>query len=238
MKKSVILCVVYFLCLACGRTEAQVVVDAHAQVRTLNGDFNKIKVSGSIKVVLSQSDNVALAVSASQDKYIGDIKTVLENNTLRIYSSGESWGGGKSRELTVYLSFKDLTEIQVSGASKVLAPGEMHLEKLRIELSGASEIKADLSIQNLTVQLSGASEARLEGKAKMLDVECSGASDINFYSLQSETCNAVASGASDMEINVTKELNAVASGASHIYYKGEAAANVKNSGVSKISKRN
>jgi hypothetical protein len=90
----------------------------------------------------------------------------------------------------------------------------------------------------LSIGLSGASQAKINGKTQTLDIDCSGASDVKFFGLEAETCNATASGASDMEINASKELNAIASGASHIFYMGEAVANVKASGVSKIAKRN
>lgn len=238
MKKIIVLLFLGLASLQSATAQDQVVVDANAILRNVEKDFNKIKVSGSIKLVISQGNDIALALSASEDKYIVDIRTVVENNTLKISQAGDSWGSSKNRQLTVYLSVKELVEIQVAGAANVIGSGEIKTEKLKINLSGASQLRADLSVQMLTMDLSGASKAKLNGKAAMLDIECSGASDVNFFELDAETCNATASGASDMEINVSKELNATASGASHIFYKGGAVANVKASGVSKIAKRN
>jgi hypothetical protein len=42
----------------------------------------------------------------------------------------------------------------------------------------------------------------------MLDVECHGATDLNAYDLKSINCNATASGASDIDVFVEKQLNA------------------------------
>ncbi len=237
MKKIIVAFVYFLFSMPLLQAQDQVVVDANATLRTLTEPFHRIRLSGNIKLVLSQSEEVSLAVSASQEKYITNIKTVVDNGTLRIYWDGENWNGNKSRSLTVYLSFKEISEIEASGASSVTAAGTINLQKLSVDLSGASSMKVNLNAQLLTLELSGASSSTLQGVARILNVECSGASDVNLYGLIAETCNATASGASDMELNATRELNAIASGASHIYYKGEAITSIKSSGVSKIYKR-
>lgn len=238
MKKIIVVCI-FWLMQFTALAQDQLVVDANASVRELQGAFNKIKISGSIKVILNQSADVALAVSASEEKYKASLKTVVENNTLKIYWDGASNWSNKNRQLTVYVSFKELTEINASGASDIIVVGVLSSDKLQINLSGATNMKADINATQFTIELSGASEARLKGKASVLNVNCSGASDMNAYELSAESCNATASGASDLNITVNKEINAEASGASHIYYKGNAAVtNIKASGVSKVSKKN
>ncbi len=217
--------------------QKEIVVDPNASVRTISAAFNHIKVSNNIKLILSQSDVVSLAVSASEEKYKNQIQTVVENNTLRIFSEEGNWSGSKNRQLTVYLSFKNLEKLDVGGASQVLASNPIKLNTLSIDLSGAAVLRAAIDIQNLTLELSGASKARLSGVANTVSLECSGASDVGAYELTMQTCSATASGASDLQLHVEKALNAVASGASRIYYKGEPTTNIRNSGVSKIEKR-
>jgi Putative auto-transporter adhesin, head GIN domain len=217
----------------------QLLVDPNATVRALKGNFNKIIVSGNIKVMLSQSMEVSLAVSALQEKYKEGLKTVIENNALKIYWDGGNNWNYRNRQLTAYLSFKDIQEIECSGASEIKLLGNMNSDQLKIELSGASKFKGIVTLNSFTLQLSGASQAKLEGKTSFLSIDCSGASDVDAYELLADTCNAGASGASDIRLNVGKELNAQASGASHIYYKGTATvANVEKSGVSKVSRKN
>lgn len=216
----------------------EILVDANITPRSLQGQFDNVKVSGNIKLILSQGDAVSIAVSAAQEKYIADITTVVENNTLRIYWSGDNnWA--KNRQLTVYLGFKQISAIAASGASSIIAVGSIKQDALKIDLSGASNMKASFDLQSLTISLSGASEAKLDGKVQKLNINSSGASDVNAYGLEAVSCSASASGASDLKVKVTQELDAVASGASHIYYTGDAEkVNIKNSGVSKIERRN
>ena len=237
MKKLITICFAALMQLS-SQAQENVVVDANVTPRTLQGEFDKVRVSGSINLILSQSDEVSLAVSASDAKYTGDISTVVENGTLRIFwSGGNTWT--KNRQLTVYLGFKQISAIAVSGASNVRVVGQIKQDELKIDLSGASNMKGTLDLKSFTIALSGASEAKLDGSVRQLTINSSGASDVNAYELEAESCSVSASGASDLKVKVSQELNAVASGASHIYYKGDAQkVNIKNSGVSKIESRN
>ncbi|MFT3946321.1 MAG: DUF2807 domain-containing protein [Agriterribacter sp.] len=70
-----------------------------------------------------------------------------------------------------------------------------------------------------------------------VNILVSGASDVKGYNLITEYCKANASGASDIQLTVNKEINAVASGSSDIIYKSSATvSNVKSSGASSVKK--
>ena len=69
--------------------QKEIVNDPNAEVRSITGSFDKIRISGGIDLFLTQSDEEAVVVSASQDKFKEGIKTVVENNTLKIYYFGE-----------------------------------------------------------------------------------------------------------------------------------------------------
>ena len=98
-------------------------------------------------------------------------------------------------------------------------------------------MKGKLDVSNLTVDLSGASDMMVTGTATQLSVEASGASDFKGFDLVTETCDAKASGASDIKITVNKELSAHASGASDVRYKGNGVIkDLKSSGSSSVSK--
>lgn len=211
--------------------------DANAELRPLSGSFNAIKVSNGIDLYISQYQKEALAVSASEQKYKDGIKAVVENNTLIIYYDGDSkWGSDK--KLKVYISFKELQNIQASGSCDVQVSGTIEVNTLALEMSGSSDFKGDLNVKKLSIHLSGSSDASLSGVATDVSIESSGASDINGYNLITETCRAKASGASDIKLTVNKELSASASGASEIFYKGSGIIKDQHaSGSSSISKK-
>ncbi|MBC7887166.1 MAG: DUF2807 domain-containing protein [Ferruginibacter sp.] len=213
--------------------------DGNAEVRKLTGSFNSIIISGGIDLYLSQYDNESVAVSASSDEFKQNIKTVVENNTLKIYyEGGRQWNTG-NKKMKAYVSFKTIEKLQASGASNVQVTGIIQVPTLTIVMNGASDFKGAVKVNALTMELSGASDARISGAAAVVSIQSSGASDVKGYELVADVCNAKASGASDINITVNKELNAHASGASDIFYKGNAVVNgMHSSGASSVVNKN
>src|SRR2546423_4107185 len=214
--------------------------DPNAETRNVKG-FHAIKVSDAIDLFLSQSDEEVVAVSASETKYRDRIRTTVENGILRIWFEHEGWSWWKNsgnRKMKAYVSFRTLDKLTASGASDVRVTGLIKSDNLDLQLGGASDFKGAIDINTLSIDQSGASDAEITGKAVTVKAEASGASDLKGYNLETENCSAHASGASDIQITVNKELNAHASGASSIYYKGSAVIKeLHSSGASSVSKR-
>ena len=238
MKKIFCLVTVLFFSVIM-HAQKQYVADANAEKRSLNGSFDSIMVSGGIDIYLSQSDKEEVAVSASDEKFIQGIKTVIENNILKIYYKGDIHWNSRNRQIRAYISFKDLGKIDASGASGIFVTGKMNVPSLLLKLSGASDFKGEVIVNTLTMELSGASDVSINGTASIVKIESSGASDVKGYDLATDICNAKASGASDINITVNKELTAHASGASDISFKGNAIIkDQQSSGASSVSRKN
>ncbi len=238
MKKIILVLVVS--CFAfISKAQNDIVVDANASVRNLTGQFDAIKVSGGIDLYLSQSDNVAIAVSASEEKFKDGIKTVIEDGILKIFYKGESSWRKKERKLRAYVSFKDIKKLDASGACDVIVTGSLNASALAIHLSGACDFTGKVKADVLKLNLSGASDAKISGTAGTVVIESSGASDLKGYDLVTDICKVNVSGASDVFITVNTELTASASGASDINYKGNALIkDIKSSGASSVSRKN
>ena len=214
--------------------------DPNAQVRNVKG-FHAIKISDAIDLYLSQGNDEVVVVSASETKYRDKIKTVVEDGTLYISSEHEGWNwwkNGGNKKMKAYVSFKTLDKLTASGACDVRVTGTIKSDNLEITISGASDFIGDVDVNRLIVDQAGASDAKMSGKANDVEIEASGASDFKSYDLETQSCKARASGASDIHITVVKELNAHASGASGIYYKGDAVIReLHSSGASSVSKK-
>ncbi len=215
-----------------------IVNDANAVARTLDAPFHAIKISGGIDLYLSQYQTESIAVSASEEKYRDNIKTVVENGVLRIYYDNKlGWNTG-NKKMKAYVSFKTLDHLHASGACDVQVAGTINVPSLSMEMSGASDFKGALSVTTLSLDLSGASDVKISGTASEVNIESSGASDVKAYDLVTDVCHAKASGASDINITVNKEMTASASGASDIFYKGNCSVKeVHSSGASTIAKK-
>lgn len=209
--------------------------DPNVEVRPV-GSFNSIVVSSAIDLVITQSKNVVVAVSASDAKSVEHITTEVRNNTLYIgYKNGVGWG---AKYMRAYVSVPMLVKIGASGACNVKTDGAFTTNDLEIVLSGSSDFKGTVQVNNLKMIASGSSDIVIAGKATNMRADLSGASDLKAFELSADYCDVTASGASDIQIMVNKELKAAASGASDIFYKGEGVVkSVSASGASDIKKR-
>ncbi len=220
--------------------------DPNAEVREAK-NFHAISVSNAFDVFISQGKEEAVAVSASEEKYRQDIKVEVDNGVLKISFSkeGKFWRGfnGDKMKLKAYISFKNIDNLTASGACDVKIQGNINTDNLRLNFSGASDlkegtIKGSINAKKLTVEASGASDIKISGSATELDVEANGASDFKGFDFATDYCNAKASGASSINITVNKELSAHATGASDVHYRGDGLIReIKTSGASNVSKR-
>lgn len=240
MKKLILFAVLAIYGLSSVAQDEKVFVnDSNAQPRNIAGPFSAISVSGAIDLYLSQSDEEVVVVSAAESKYRNRIITEVVNGELKIYynDKGLQWSSG-SKKLKAYVAFKNVQKLTASGASDIYVNGVIRSDVLKINISGSSDFKGAVDVSKLSLDQSGSSDSRISGRTTHLKIEVSGASDVKGYDLVADYCEANASGASDIQITVTKELTASASGASDIYYKGQGITrNIRSSGASSVARR-
>jgi hypothetical protein len=221
------------------QNEKNIVVDANAEVRTITS-FSSIEVSGSIDLYISQGTEEAVAISASSDEIKQRIKTEVKGGTLQIYFDGKglNWKIWGNHKMKAYVTFKNLTRLEASGACNVRATETIKQNELKLELSGASDFTGDLSLNKLHIEASGASNAKISGSAGDTRINATGACNIKAYDLKTDMCRTDATGASNIRISVEKELNAQASGGSTIFFKGNGLIrDISTSGGASVKRR-
>ena len=218
-------------------TAQPTVSDPNVQVREAKG-YHAISVSHAFDVYLTQGNEEKVAVSASESKYLENIKVEVRNGVLEVSweSKGLKWPKG-NKKLKAYISFKSIDKLKASGACNVAIVNGMKSDDLLVDLSGASDLKGKIEANKLTFDMSGASDVKITGSSKNLAIDASGASSFKGFELATDYCNIKASGASGVRITVNKEISAVASGASDIDFKGAGVIrDIKTSGSSSISR--
>jgi Putative auto-transporter adhesin, head GIN domain len=238
MKKVIWLCFILFAAIQSKAQDKVVVNDPNAQLRQVSG-FNEISVSGGIDLYLSPDDKETVVVSANDNRYRDRIITRVVDNRLEIFYDNKGnihWPD--NMKLKAYVSFKTLQKLKASGSSDVYVNGLIKSEKLEIKLSGSSDFKGAIKVGDFDLYQSGSSDSRISGTADRVKIDVSGSSDVKAFDLEVNYCDVEASGASDIQITVNKELNARASGASDINYKGSGMIReVKSSGSSSVTKK-
>lgn len=224
-------------------TQAQstknLVYDANAEARNAT-NFSAVEVSGAIDLYLSQGTEEGVAISAASNELKSRIRTDVSKGTLHIFfdTKGFNWKSWGNTKTKAYVTFKDLKRVEANGACNVIVVEPIKLNDLKIDCSGASDFRGEIIIVNLVITASGASNINISGKAEKTTIEVSGASNIKAYNLQTDICNAEASGSANIRITVNKELKAEASGGASIYYKGEGTIrDVSTSGGASIKKK-
>jgi len=243
------------------QTKMGVIYDENVQVRKLP-NFTSIRVSNAIELYISQSNKTEVAVSAKTDEYKNRIITEVVGGTLiiRMANNSSRWWkwGNEDYRVKAYVSVNELFAINGSGATNIKIVNGLNSEKLKINLSGASDLKGDIKAGTLMTELSGASnfkgtvqanafsvkgsgacDIEVSGSGDDLIVDVSGASSVKMYDYLVKGASVEASGASSIKLNVSDMLKAHATGASSIDYKGSATIkDLQSSGASSVKHRN
>ncbi len=261
MKKIVLFVLLFIAFTVQAQTKMGVIYDENVQLRKLPY-FTSIRVSNAIELYISQSNKTEVAVSAKSDEYKNRIITEVVGGTLIIrmadnYSRWWKWGNEDYR-IKAYVSVNELYAINGSGATNINIINGLNAEKLKITLSGASDLKGDIKAGTLMTELSGASnfkgtvqanafsvkgsgacDIEVAGSGEDLIVNVSGASSVKMYDYLVKGASVDASGASSVKVNVSGILKIHATGASSIDYKGSATINnMQSTGASSVRHKN
>ena len=169
-------------------------------------------VSGAMSVVVAQGETQE--VIAEGPANLIDILSTRVNNGVWDVRFTENVR--ELRDFTILITVTDLTLLDLSGASTVTTGGDLTLDELAIASSGASNIT-------------------LRGTVNRQTLDLSGASDVNNFSFESHQTVVEASGAAEVEVNVTERLDVTVSGSSTVTYRGNpATVNTEVSGAGKV----
>ena len=131
-----------------------------------------------------------------------------------------SWNNNRSK-MVINITLPRLSAGDFSGACKVDLQGFTNEEEMSLVFSGASKgLIEGLHADKLKIELSGASDCKITGHTDYLKVEASGASHLKALDFFARNVDVDASGASSAQVHVQKSLKVDASGASHVKYKG------------------
>ena len=181
-------------------------------------DFTKIDVSDAITVHLKIGDKNSVRVEGDKE-VTQDIKTEIENHTLKIFSNDDKWFA-THKKVEVFVEAIEIKQIVLSGASELDSKTPITGNKLTLDVSGASSLHIGANVDEIKSDVVGASSVTISGTVQKINSDVVGASNLKCFDLETENAIIDAVGASEVEINVTEKLKAHAVGASKIKYKG------------------
>lgn len=240
MRGSIMVAMIVLLSVLAGNAQDQVIRDPHAEKVALDGPFHAVQVSSAIECYISQGEEESLALSVIPETLREYVLVTTDKGVLKIrMDENKKWRASfRNQQVKVYVSFKRLDQVWLTGASQLKFMGGVKADRLAIECSGASDIKGTVQAKQLSLELSGASRASIKGTANDLEIKASGASDFNGFDISAQNCVIDASGASNIRVNVQEAMDILATGASSVDYKGEPRLrSVKTSGASSLHRK-
>jgi hypothetical protein len=185
-----------------------------------------VDVSGAIELILTQSPEMGVAISASDLADVPKIITETRGGVLHIhFKDGENnWWKSQwntmGRKFRAYVSAPEFRAISHAGSGSIRVMGTLKAADLDLSSSGSGNIEGRLEAEKLDIRQSGSGNVKLTGTIAHATVRCSGSGNFRSESLQMDYCDISMSGSGNADITVNKELSASVSGSGNIRYRG------------------
>ncbi|MDM1546376.1 DUF2807 domain-containing protein [Empedobacter falsenii] len=200
--------------------------------------FEGIDVSSAISVTVEDGNyNGQISVEAP-DNIMNRITTEVKNGVLVMKINGTV--NLKNSSIKIKFPHQKLRSFNLSGATNVTVLPTQKVEKMAVDLSGASNLKLDVVSNSISVDNSGASSMKISGNVQDLNISVSGASSFVGKELKAANVVVDCSGASSTTVWAVNNLTADSSGASSVRYVDENGLKTKvsTSGMSSIKRIN
>ena len=204
-------------------------------------DFTAAQVEWAFNVIITQSNSFSVIITA-EEKAFDDIQVTKTGDTLKIGCKLDLFRGLPIKSVPpkmrrAKITMPELYKLNLSGATRGEVKGFSSSHNLVLGLSGTSSLEMiDMSVGDVRVDLSGASNLKAKGLANNLHITASGASHLDLSEFPLHDANVNLSGASRATVNLDGVLDANLSGASRLKYIGQPTIrNIQTSGGSKVA---
>lgn len=181
------------------------------------GVFDQIKVSGKIKLVLTQDSSYQVKVEADSN-IIDAVKVAVSGTELRIELSDEKYCGTDS--IAVFANIGELKNLELNGNVLLQTEGLLHVNDLNILTKGANALNLNLNAAKLSTKTEGVTQLNLKGQAGVQDLKSKGTLKMEAFGFVVGIYNLNIDGIGNANINVLNELKVNTNGTSSIHYKG------------------
>lgn len=197
-------------------------------------EFKSIYNNSSYTVLLKQTNKQEVIVEALTEIY--ELTNIfVENGVLMVNVERKPDNPNKSvwakiddikvnPTMKVYVSMKNLTDLQVNGKGKIVSENSLAATVLTLSVSGEGSMDLDIKGDIVKAEISGSGKIGLRGYASSIDAQLSGSGDLNAFSCPLDNAKIKVSGSGDCEVNVTTTIDAVVLGSGTVKHKG----NTKN----------
>jgi len=196
-------------------------------------DFTRIKFEGAYNVKLIQGDKPSVVMSTTpqlQDK----VRIRVEDGELHIKSKISNLG---SDEIKLYITVKDLQNIDIEGGVYLSSPEYLNLKNLNIDVAGSAFINMKINAEEIRAKASGGVNMEFDGKTDRFYAVTEGAGNIDADHLESKEVECRVSGVGNASVFATEKLKATVEGVGKIGYRGDPEINKQVSGIGMVYRK-
>lgn len=186
------------------------------QKRDVTEDFAEVRGSAGLDVYLTQGNENKIVVEADEN-LLEYISTDIKNGKLHVTTSSNI---GRSKAKKVYITFKELNNIEASSGADVIGNSVIKSKNLSLRSSSGADLKVEIFSKELVIKSSSGSEVIVSGKATSLKADASSGSEIDAEKLLVVNCYADASSGAEVTVNVKDKLETHVSSGGNVKYYG------------------
>lgn len=180
--------------------------------------FNRISVSAGINLFIKQDSSETLKIEA-EDNLMPIIITEVKNGRLEIRYKNLSFGLSATKPVNVYVTAKELNEINASSGANVKAE-EIRADNLKINLSSGALGEIIVQTSQIDADATSGSVIRISGKTDKQNVNLSSSGNYNGEDLSSTSAFVNVSSGSSAKVKVSDSLDVNISSGAIVQYSG------------------
>ncbi len=199
-------------------------------------DFDRVAVSGALRVVVRPSSITAVRVSGDSHD-LDTIRATVNSQTLRITTTAFGWGSSKRARgpIIVFVTTPRLRAAELNG-SGTLEIAEMSAPRMELSLIGSGVMHVEqIKTEALTGQLTGSGQMTLTGQAAQANLSARGSGVLDGAALDTRDIKLTAEGATNLTAKASRSALVEAVGSSNVTVAGHPACTVHNSGASNVT---
>lgn len=197
-------------------------------------EFKAIYNNSNYTVYLKQTNKQEVSVEALTEIY--ELTNIyVENGILMINIDRKPESPNKSiwakiddikvnPTMKLYVSVKNVNELQVNGAGKIISENSLAAPTLNLSIGGSGSMDLDIKGDQVKAEVSGSGKMGIKGYASNLEGVVSGSGAINAFNCPLDKATIKVSGSGLAELNVTDTIVATVVGSGAVKHKG----NTKN----------
>lgn len=196
-------------------------------------DFDRIVLSGSGEVILTQDDGVSLTLE-TDDNVMEFVRTEVNGGTLELgFVPGQTMIS--PTQLTFYVVVEDLSGLTISGSGDIEAD-RLAADRLEITVSGSGDVViTDLQAESLDLLITGSGDIDLTGAAGTQTLTISGSGMYRAGDVCSPAVDVTISGSGEAVVCATETLDADISGSGSVNYYGFPSVTASGAGSGEIN---